>query len=123
MRHLVFIAVTLSLSGAASAAQAQTPVVDRAPIWRTYVSHVPIGTTLTLRLNSGEMLKAVLFSADESGMKVKPATRIPEPSRRIEYAAVTSIERRQDRVSFGKHAAIGAGIGAATFLLLFLGAQ
>jgi hypothetical protein len=123
MRHMIFFAAMLTLFGAASAAQAQTPVADSAPIWHTYVSHVPIGTTLTLRLNTGESLKAVLLSADESGMKVKPATRIPEPSRRIEYAAVTSIERRQDGVSFGKHAAVGAGIGAATFLLLFLGAQ
>ena len=62
--------------------------------------------------------QAVLFAADESGIRVKPVTRRPEPSRRMTYDRIESIERYQDRVSVGKYAGVGAAIGAGVMLVL-----
>jgi hypothetical protein len=72
-------------------------------------------------MRDGERLKAVLFSADEAGVRVKPATRIPEPSRRVTYDQIERIERKRDHVSVGKYAGIGGAIGAAALLLLLAG--
>jgi hypothetical protein len=69
-------------------------------------------------MRDGERLKAVLFAADESGIRVKPVTRRPEPSRRITYDRIETIERYQDRVSVGKYAGVGAAIGAGVMLVL-----
>jgi len=72
-------------------------------------------------MRGGERLKAVLFSADEAGVRVKPAARVPEPSRRIAYDQIERIERKRDHVSIGKYAGIGSAIGAAALLLLLAG--
>ena len=85
---------------------------------RSDVERIPTGATVKLRMHDGERLKAVLFAADESGIRVKPVTRRPEPSRRITYDRIESIERYQDRVSVGKYAGVGAAIGAGVMLVL-----
>ena len=82
------------------------------------VEQIPTGATVKLRMRDGERLKAVLFGADESGIRVKPVTRRPEPSFRITYDRIESIERYQDRVSVGKYACVGAAIGAGVMLVL-----
>jgi hypothetical protein len=116
---LLLISMMLSLPAAAQ----QPPRVDGRAVWRTYAQQVPIGSTVKLRLTGGETLTAVLFAVDDSAILVKPATRVAERSRRIAYDDVLSIRRPSDRVSFGKHVAIGAAIGAGTFLMLLLSAQ
>src|SRR5262245_25555085 len=121
MRSLFAIVFAVIMAGAPST-YAQQPN-DTARIWRTYVQRLPIGSTVKLHLQDGETLKAVLFAANEDALTVKPATRVPEPSRRVAYATVRSVERMSDRVSFGMHAAIGGAIGAGVFFLLLASAQ
>jgi hypothetical protein len=101
--------------------RAQTTETPDARAARAQVEQIPIGATVTVRMRDGERLKAVLFSADEAGVRVKPATRVPEPSRRIAYDVIERIERKQDHVSVGKYAGIGSAIGAAALLLLLTG--
>jgi hypothetical protein len=100
---------------------AQTNETPDARLARTHVEQIPIGATVKLRTRDGERLKAVLFSADESGITVKLVTRLPEPSRRIAFGRIERIERDQDHVSVGKYAGVGSAIGAAVLLLLLAG--
>jgi hypothetical protein len=101
--------------------RAQTTETPNARVARAQVEQIPIGATVILRTGDGERLKAVLISADETGVRVKPATRVPEPSRRIAYDQIERIERTRDHVSVGKYAGIGSAIGAAVLLLLLAG--
>ena len=98
----------------------RTQTIERAEAQsiRDDAERIPIGATVKLRLRSGERLKAVLFSSDESGIRVKPVTRRPEPARRIPYDGIETIQRYQDRVSLGKYAGVGAAIGAGVILTL-----
>jgi|SRR5689334_4338741 len=104
--------------GAAVPAIAQTVEPGETRVVRSDVEQIPVGATVKLRLKNGERLNAVLFAADETAIRVKPATRWPEPSRRIAYDALQKIERYQDRVSLGKYAGVGAAIGAGVLLTL-----
>ena len=90
--------------------------------WRAYAEQIPIGSIGKLRTREGERLKAVLFRVGESGITVKPAARVPEPSRHIRFDSLSALERDEDRVSFGKYAGVGAAIGAAVLLVLLAGA-
>jgi hypothetical protein len=101
--------------------RAQTTDKPDARFARTLVEAIPIGATVKLRTRDGERFKAVLFSADEAGIRIKPATRVPEPSRQIAYGQIERIERVQDHVSFGKYVGVGGAIGAAALLLLLAG--
>jgi len=102
--------------------RAQTTETPDALAARLQIEQIPIGATVSLRLRDGQRLTAVLFSADEAGVRVKPATRIPEKSRQIAYDRIERIERQRDQVSVGKYAGIGSAIGAAVLLLLLLSA-
>ena len=101
--------------------RAQTADTPDARFARTLVDAIPIGATVTLRTRDGERFKAVLFSRDETGIRVKPATRVPEASRHIAYDQIDRIKRDQDHVSVGKYAGIGSAIGAAVLFLLLAG--
>jgi hypothetical protein len=114
-------AATLLFLLIAAPLRAQTTETPDARLARAEVEQIPIGATVTLRMRGGERLKAVLFSADEAGVRVKPATRIPEPSRRIAYDQIERIERKQDHVSVGKYVGVGSAIGAGVLLLLLAG--
>jgi hypothetical protein len=96
--------------------------IDRVNTLRRYVQYMPIGATLKLRTRQGERLKAVLLIVDDEAIVVKPATRKPEPSRRLSYDGLEAIERYEDHVRFGKYLGIGGGIGAMVFLVLLAGA-
>jgi hypothetical protein len=95
--------------------------VARAGNVRRHVLQLPIGATITLRTHQGERLKAVLLIVDDATIVVKPATRIPEPSRRLSFDSIEAIERYEDHVRFGKYTGVGGGIGAAVFLMLLAG--
>jgi hypothetical protein len=90
--------------------------------WRADAEQIPIGSTVKLRMRDGERLKAVLFAVGESGITVKPATRVPESSRHISFDRLEALERYEDQVSFGKYAGVGAAIGAGVLLILLSGA-
>ena len=123
--HHRFIVVLILLGYVAPSTTAYAR--DRAPraiaMWQSLAAQIPIGATVKLRTSSGERMTAVLLTTDESGILVKPATRIPERSRRVSYDDLNSLERYEDRVSFGKYIAIGAAIGGAFFLGLLATAR
>lgn len=100
---------------------AQTTETPESRLARTAVEALPIGATVNLRTRDGERLKAVLLSVDEAGVRVKPATRVPERSRLIAFDQIERIERHQDHVSVGKYAGVGSAIGAAAMFLLLAG--
>ena len=100
---------------------AQTTETPASRLARTAVEALPIGATVNLRTRDGERLKAVLLSVDEAGVRVKPATRVPERSRLIAFDQIERIERHQDHVSVGKYAGVGSAIGAAAMFLLLAG--
>ena|SRR5438876_7838500 len=112
------VALLILLSFVGTPARAQTADTSDAGRVKAAVERIPIGATIKLETRDGEHLKAVLFAADESGIRVKPATRLPEPSRRISYDQIEAIARYQDRVSVGKYAGVGAAIGAGVLLLM-----
>ena len=100
---------------------AQTTETPESRLARTAVEALPIGATVNLRTRDGERLKAVLLSVNEAGVRVKPATRVPERSRLIAFDQIERIERHQDHVSVGKYAGVGSAIGAAAMFLLLAG--
>ena len=104
-------AATLLCLLIAAPLRAQMTETPDARVARAQVEQIPIGATVTLRMRDGERLKAVLFSADEAGIRVKPATRVPEPSRRIAYDQIAD-RAQQTTSASAKHVGIAALIGA-----------
>ena len=84
---------------------------------------IPIGATVQLRTNDGHRMRAVLMGVDESGILVKPATRVPEPSRRLAFDRLEALDRFEDRVNFPKYIATGAAIAGSLFLMLLASAR
>jgi hypothetical protein len=109
----------LLFSGTAGAQDSASPSFS---LWRARAEQIPIGATVKLRTSAGERLTAVLLAVDESGIVVKPATRIPERSRRLPYSTLNRLDRHEDHVSFGKYIGVGAAIGGALFLWLIASA-
>ena len=105
----------LLYSGPAGAQDSASPSLS---LWRARAEQIPIGATVRLRTSAGERLTAVLLAVDDSGIVVKPATRIAERSRRLPYATLNRLDRHEDHVSFGKYIGVGAAIGGALFLWL-----
>jgi hypothetical protein len=94
-----------------------------AELWKARAGQIPIGATVKLRTNDGHRMRAVLMAVDESGILVKPATRVPEPSRHLPFDRLEVLERFEDRVSFPKYIAVGAGIAGGLFLMLLVSAR
>jgi hypothetical protein len=92
-------------------------------LWKARAGQIPIGATVKLRTLDGARMKAVLMAVDESGILVKPATRVPEPSRRVPFDSLDGLDRFEDRVSFPKYIGLGAAISGAVFLILLAGAR
>jgi len=92
-------------------------------LWKARAGQIPIGATIKLRTNDGHRMRAVLMAVDESGILVKPATRVPEPSRHLPFDRLEALERLEDRVSFPKYIAVGAAIAGSLFLMLLLSAR
>ncbi|MEO8256371.1 MAG: hypothetical protein ABI868_03410 [Acidobacteriota bacterium] len=89
-------------------------------IWRQYAAHLPIGSAIRIRTTGGERLTAVLLTVDDSGLTVKPRTRIPEPARHFPFRGLAQLELARDGSNLAKAAAIGGGVGAGVFLGLLL---
>jgi len=92
-------------------------------LWKGRAGQIPIGTTVKLRTTDGHRMRAVLMGVDESGILVKPATRVPEPSRHLSFDRLEALDRFEDHVSFPKYVRVGAAIAGSVFLMLLLGAR
>ena len=121
VRSIARVLVALICVVGATPLLAQPTGSADAALAREQVEGIPIGATVKLRMRGGERLKAVCSRRTRPGVRVKPATRIPEPSRRIEYDQIDSIERHQDHVSVGKYMGVGSAMGAIALFLLVAG--
>jgi hypothetical protein len=125
MKRTCAVAIISALMFTASAAAGERAAdrQDAGDLWRAFVQRLPIGSVVKVRTRDGARLTAILFVVDETGMTVKPKTRYAEPARRIAFDRLDNIELQRQGVSYGKAAAIGAGVGASAALLLLLSAQ
>ena len=100
----------------------QTPGVDAPELWRTYAAKLPIGSTVKVGMPRSERFVASLIATDDTGIVVKPKTRIAEPARHVSYDALEQLELYTDGTTAERGAAIAAGIGtgAGTFFLLLM---
>jgi hypothetical protein len=94
-------------------------------VWRQYASGLPIGSRVRVRTTDGERLNAVLMAVDDTGITVKPRTRIPEPARPLPFDRLAELELAREDSNIAKAAIVGGGVGAGVFLglmmLLFAG--
>jgi hypothetical protein len=89
-------------------------------LWRAYTAKLPIGSTLRIRSDRDRFF-ASLVAVDDTGIVVKPKTRVPERLRHLSFDALDEIELYPDGKTADRAGAIVAGVGAgagAFFLLL-----
>jgi hypothetical protein len=124
---MVSIVVLMGLLAPRVALAGQGTVVERTPgYWYSYAAQLPIGSTVRLRTTDGKRHTVVLTLVDRDGITVESKSRIPEPARRIRYDQIQQLELRTGNgASMAKAAAVGAAIGAGTFvgLLMLLAAN
>src|SRR5262245_43929064 len=105
-----------------AATRAEAPRRQDPPeLWRAYATKLPIGSTL--RIAAGhERYAASLLAVDETGILVKPKSRVLEPPRHLSFDSLDEVELYADGTSVDRAGAIVAGIGsgAGTFLVLLL---
>jgi hypothetical protein len=113
MRHTIHcmtavpLVVLLSLHSVA----AQTP----SEVWRDFAQRVDVGTELTVRLNDGRRLRAMLVGTRDDAVLLQPKTRIPVPVQAVPYDAIVRMEPRKANHSAGKAVAIGIATGVGVF--------
>jgi hypothetical protein len=84
-----------------------------------YIKSLPIGSRVQLALRDGERVDAVLVAVDDSGVLLKPRTRIPEPERHIPMTQIATIELYTARgMGVGKAILIGVAAGGAAILTI-----
>ena len=117
-RFISTLVITCFLAPAIARAD-QGVIVDRTPAyWYAYAEKLPVGATVRLRTMDGKRYTAVLSHVDRDGITVEMKTRIPEPARRFPYDQIQQLELKGNGASMAKAAAVGAAIGAGTFITL-----
>jgi hypothetical protein len=116
MRRLIS-SIVLMCVFAGIAVAGQGIVVERSPAyWYSYAEKLPIGATVRVRTTDGKRHTAVLAVVDRDGITVETKSRVPEPARRFPYDRIQQLEPKTNDSSMAKAAAIGAAIGAGTFM-------
>lgn len=119
MQRLMSLLVITCLVAPAIAFAEQGIIVDRTPAyWYAYAEKLPVGATVHVRTMDGKRHTAVLSLVDRDGITVEMKTRIPEPARRFPYDQIRQLELKGNGASMAKAAAVGAAIGAGTFITL-----
>ena len=120
MKRYVSSLVLMCLLAPSMALAEQGVVVDRTPgYWYAYAEKLPIGATVRVRTTDGKRHTAILSLVDRDGITVETKSRIPEPARRISYEQIQQLELKTNNgASMAKAAAVGAAIGAGTFVTL-----
>ena len=120
MKRYVSSLVLMCLLAPSVALAEQAVVVDRTPAyWYAYAEKLPIGSTVRIRTTDGKRHTVVLSLVDRDGITVETKSRIPEPARRFPYEQIQQLELKTNNgASMAKAAAVGAAIGAGTFITL-----
>jgi hypothetical protein len=94
---------------------------DSPELWRAYATQLPIGSTLRIRTDR-DRLVASLLAVDDTGILVKPKTRVSEAPRHLSFDALDELEPYTDGATADRAGAIVAGVGsgAGAFFLLLL---
>src|SRR5918994_6927944 len=118
MKRFISSLVLMCLAAPAFAFAEQGIVVERTPgYWYSYAEKLPIGATVRLRTTDGQRRTAILTVVDRDGITIETRSRIPEPARRVTYDQIRQLElKTANGASMAKAAAVGAAIGAGTFL-------
>jgi hypothetical protein len=117
MQRFISSMVLMCLFAPGAAFAGQGIVVERSPgYWYSYAEKLPIGATVRMRTIDGKRYTAVLALVDRDGITVELKSRIPEPARRISYDQIQQLELKTNGSSIAKAAAVGAAIGAGTFV-------
>jgi uncharacterized protein (DUF2062 family) len=69
-----------------------------------------------VRTADGKRQTGVLTHVDQDSITLQPRTRVPEPPQRIRFGELDQLEPKQNGSSVAKAVAIGAAVGAGTFL-------
>jgi hypothetical protein len=114
-RNFVAIVIAAALMLPAQA-MAQAAAGD---VWRTFAQKLDTGSDVMVRLQNGQRFRATLIEARSDALVLQPRTRRPVPVQPVAYEAITSLERHENRGGgVGKAVAIGAAVGAGTFLAI-----
>lgn len=118
MKRFISSLVLMCLLTPAFAFAEQGIAVERTPgYWYSYAEKLPIGATVRLRTTDGKRHTAILTVVDPDGITVESRSRIPEPARRVTYDQIRQLElKTANGASMAKAAAVGAAIGAGTFV-------
>lgn len=120
MKRSISLFVVMALSIPAFAFAGQGVVVERSPAyWYAYAEKLPIGAMVRVRTRDGKRHTVVLAVVDRDGITVESKSRVPEPARRFPYDQIEQLELKGNNgASMAKAAAVGAAIGAGTFVTL-----
>jgi hypothetical protein len=117
MKRFISSMVLVSMVVPGVALAEQGVVVERSPgYWYSYAEKLPIGATVRVRTADGTRHTAVLTVVDRDGIVLEPKARVPEPARRFPYEQIQQLELKTNGSSMAKAAAVGAAIGAGTFI-------
>jgi hypothetical protein len=89
-----------------------------------FVSRLPVGTSIRLKLDDGAKLTGTLMAVEDDAIIIKRRTRLPEPPIRLTLNRIVDADVQRSS-GMGKAIAIGAGVGAGATLgvLLLLAAM
>ena len=117
MKRLTAAVLALTLLTSTTALARQAEVVQRTDqYWYAYASKLPVGSIVRVRTLDGKRQTGVLTLVDEGSITIEPRTRVPEPARRVRFAQLDQLELKQNGSSVAKAVAVGAAVGAGTFL-------
>ena len=119
--HGIVTALVIVLAVPFAAPRAQEPV-EGAAIWRAFASTLQPGASISVRLTSGQRVRATLLQVSDEAITIQPKTRAPVPPQQVAYADIRSIElqRSNGGVGLGKAIAIGVAVGAGAFVGLLM---
>lgn len=117
---LVLIPALLAAHCAAHGAGAAVRQQDPPELWRSYAAKLTVGSAVRIATIDGDRFNATLLVVDDSGVTVKPTSRVPEPPRHVAYDHLGQLELRNTGGSPGDRAA-AIGIGIATGAGVFFG--
>ena len=123
MRRLCTLILISALLAGCAARGPATAVrrLDPPELWQRYAEKLPLGAAVRVATAGGDHFNGTLLIVDDTGVTVKPTTRLSEPVRKVRFDELTRLELRDSTSSPGERAgALGLGIG--TGVGVFLGA-
>ena len=85
-------------------------------ITRSYADGLPLGGRVRVSLKNGESFAATFMGVDGEAVRLQRRTRMPEPPVTVPFDDLAALSIEEGGIGVGKAIAIGAGVGAATFL-------